>query len=57
MIRGWKSLPEVPAGIDHLLVLNVLFVGNMPDEFMDKIKEDEGEVWDRVNHILLIYRL
>lgn len=57
MIRGWKSLPEVPAGIDHLLVLNVLFVGNMPDEFMGKIKEDEGEVWDRVNHILLIYRL
>lgn len=47
-------LQQVPYGIESLGRLQELNFGNMPEEFVRKIKSKEGDDWDRVKHVSLI---
>ncbi|XP_058114247.1 probable disease resistance protein At1g58602 [Magnolia sinica] len=44
----WKKLPE---GLQYVTTLKILEFWSMPDEFKERLREDGGEDWHKIQHV------
>ncbi|MCL7032779.1 hypothetical protein MKW94_028608 [Papaver nudicaule] len=50
-IRDCKKFKMIPNGLQQLTTLKELGVANMPHQFKSRMKNPNGEDWDKINHI------
>ncbi|XP_058115141.1 probable disease resistance RPP8-like protein 4 [Magnolia sinica] len=50
-INECRNLKKLPEGLQHVTTLKKLELRKMPNEFKERLREDEGEDWHKIHHI------
>lgn len=57
IISGCQELKMLPEGLQHVTSLKELVVEDMPETFVDRIEQDNGDDWNKIQHIPSIVRM